>query len=277
MRRASIATLLGSVFMGIILFNHSIFSIENVMARLGIGDDSARDYIWYSLRDRTLSYPNIPQLKQIERGERAVIVDLIGSFAKAYTESDDFAKRYGNYREQMKPSPPDPPQSMEDLKREHRESLENSIKETEEGMKSLSSELQESMRQMVDMLKEQLKQVDDPANPMFSKEMDEMQKQGYQMQLQQHSAELIEWEQKYPEDPGKMLRARLEEFLQVSQGIDFEAELKPSEDGNKMVFVKPEYEKKPASWKLGYRAGREAVESARSFAEKWLADLKLQH
>jgi len=250
MRRASLVTLLGSLVLGSVLLNHSVLSVESIMARLGIDDNSAQNYIWYSLRDRTLSYPNIPQLKQIEKSERAAMVKLVGSFARAYTESEGFAKRYADYREQMKPSPPDPPQSMEDMKREHRESLEKSIKETEEGMKSMSADLQESMRQMIEILKDQLKQLDDPDNPMFSKEMEKIQSQGYEMQLQQHTREIVEWEQKYPVEPGKMIRTRLEEFLQVSQGIDFEAELKPSEDGKKMVFAKPEYEKKPGAWKL---------------------------
>jgi hypothetical protein len=87
MRRASLVTLLGSLVLGSVLLNHSVLSVESIMARLGIDDDSAQNYILYSLRDRTLSYPNIPQLKQIEKSERAAMVTLVGSFARAYTES----------------------------------------------------------------------------------------------------------------------------------------------------------------------------------------------
>ncbi len=39
-------------------------------------------------------------------------------------------------------------------------------------------------------------------------------------------------------------------------------------------FVNPAYEKKPAEWKMAYRAGKPAVDAARTFAKAWLAELQ---
>jgi len=42
---------------------------------------------------------------------------------------------------------------------------------------------------------------------------------------------------------------------------------------NPTRFTNAVYEKKPAEWKLCYRAGEPAVASAREFADAWLKEL----
>jgi hypothetical protein len=74
-------------------------------------------------------------------------------------------------------------------------------------------------------------------------------------------------EKRYPADPVEMLQKRLADFLRISATVDFDAEVQ-----NRM-FVKPEYEKKGAEWKMCYRAGREVVEAAREEAQKWLDEI----
>jgi hypothetical protein len=54
--------------------------------------------------------------------------------------------------------------------------------------------------------------------------------------------------------------------------VDYGAKLEPR-DGM-MRFVDPALERKPANWKLCYRAGRETVEAARAAATAWLAELR---
>jgi hypothetical protein len=74
-------------------------------------------------------------------------------------------------------------------------------------------------------------------------------------------------EKKYPSAPADMVRKRLTDFLEVSANVDFDAKLEG------WRFVNPDYEKKPAEWKMCYRAGKEVVMAAREEAQKWLDEL----
>ena len=74
-------------------------------------------------------------------------------------------------------------------------------------------------------------------------------------------------EKKYPSDPDEMVKKRLKDFLAISATVDFDAEL------NGWLFVDPDYEKKPAEWKMCYRAGKNVVMAAREEAQKWLDEI----
>lgn len=73
-------------------------------------------------------------------------------------------------------------------------------------------------------------------------------------------------------DYKSIIRHQLQQFLDVSADVDFNAALK--QQGDKMVFVNPAYESRPAAWKLCFRCGKEAVTGARKFAQEWLHTLK---
>ena len=68
------------------------------------------------------------------------------------------------------------------------------------------------------------------------------------------------------------MNKRLREFLDVSGDVNFEAELAPNDDRHR--FAEPQYEQKSSAWKLCYRAGKEAVSAARTFATAWLGELE---
>jgi hypothetical protein len=72
-------------------------------------------------------------------------------------------------------------------------------------------------------------------------------------------------------DPNVTLRRRLQEFLDVSADVDFAAATTGSGSGRR--FVKEEYEAKSNQWKMCFRAGREATEAARAFAQEWMESL----
>lgn len=74
-------------------------------------------------------------------------------------------------------------------------------------------------------------------------------------------------EDRYPSDPNKLIKKRLEDFLEVSGTVDFDAKL----NGN--MFANSEYEGKSDKWKMCYRAGKEVVGVAREEAQKWLKEL----
>ena len=80
------------------------------------------------------------------------------------------------------------------------------------------------------------------------------------------------FEMKYPEDPQVLLKKRLQEMIDITAAVDYTAELKEGYQGKKL-FVNPDYEKKPAEWKLAFRAGKPATDAVRSAAQEWLKKL----
>jgi len=244
----------------------------DVLQTLNIPEPIAKDCIWSSFRGKYLSYPNVTQLKKTVRGDRAAIVQQIGEFAKRYSKSPEFKKKYLEYRDSQKPTPPEPPKSMEANKKEQKENLDKAIRETEQSMKSMSPEIQKTMKDVLTSLREQRKSLDDPKNPMFSKQMEEMINQGYDMQKKDYSERVAQWEKDYPLTPDTMVKQWLEEFQKETSDIDFNAKLIEG-DGGKMVFADDKYEKKSPHWKMCYRAGKETVEAGRSFAAQWLKEL----
>ncbi|MBL7698848.1 MAG: hypothetical protein JNK79_11840 [Chitinophagaceae bacterium] len=74
-------------------------------------------------------------------------------------------------------------------------------------------------------------------------------------------------EDRYPADPNKLIKKRLEEFLEVSGSVDFDAKLSGS------MFVNPEYEQKDDKWKMCYRVGKETIAAAREEAQVWLKEI----
>jgi hypothetical protein len=67
------------------------------------------------------------------------------------------------------------------------------------------------------------------------------------------------------------VKKRLQAFLEATKNVDFAAKLVKKD--KVMVFAKEEYENKDGNWKLAYRAGKEATEAARAFAQEWLKGL----
>lgn len=75
-------------------------------------------------------------------------------------------------------------------------------------------------------------------------------------------------ESRMPSDPNELVRKRLQEFLKVSETVDFDAELQGTS------FAKPSYEAKSQQWKACFRAGKEVVAAAREEAQAWLKELE---
>lgn len=73
-------------------------------------------------------------------------------------------------------------------------------------------------------------------------------------------------------NPKVQLGRRLRAFLDATEDVDFDAATQRA--GSYTLFVKQEYEAKPAEWKMCYRAGKETTEAIRAFARDWLAELE---
>jgi hypothetical protein len=67
------------------------------------------------------------------------------------------------------------------------------------------------------------------------------------------------------------LRRRLAGFVKTAESIDFSAQTQ--RNAGKLVFVNPEFERKPSQWKLLYRLGKEPTLAAVDVAKQWLREL----
>ncbi len=244
----------------------------DALKKLGIPEDIAKDCIWSSFSGGYLSTPNTSKLKQTSTAERGGIVREIGEYARTYVRSEDFKKKYLEYREGQKPAPPEQPKSMAQQRKEQKEQMQKSIAETEANMKSAPANQKEMMEGILKTFREQLKSLDDPKNPMFSADMEKMMNQGHAAQMDEYKKKLAKWEKDYPTTPNAMVKHWLTDFLDASRDVDFNAKLVAGEGGTKF-FANKEYERKPDSWKMCFRAGKETVEAGRSFAKQWLEDL----
>jgi hypothetical protein len=87
-----------------------------------------------------------------------------------------------------------------------------------------------------------------------------------------YKEDLKRWEAEYPAAFNTLLKKKLQEFLQLTSGIDYNAKLERY--GTKMIFSDPALEAKDEFWKACFRAGKPTVDAAREFAQQWLRDLK---
>jgi hypothetical protein len=264
----SLILVLAGFYMGKIIDDRA----KTLLQTLKLSEDNARNTIFSDISSNSFFVPGIRELKSIALNDRAAQVEIIGKYVKDFTNTDEFKKRYNEYRESRKPSPPEKPKTSAELKAGYKADLQKSITEMKTNKSSAPADQQEMYDEMIKMFEEQLKEIDNPDNPMFSPEMDKYSQMGYEQQMEQHKADIAEWETKYPlNNPNQLIKVWLESFLEQTKEVDFGAQT--AIDGARTIFVKQEYERKNNMWKLCYRAGKQTTEAALNFAQKWLVEL----
>jgi flagellar biosynthesis GTPase FlhF len=247
--------------------------MKNILQQLQLSDNDAKDMIWSNCSYSNFYFPNPKTLKGLAAGERTSIVESVAQYVKEYSSTPEFAGKYKEFRENKKPTPPDKPKTMDEMKEEQRKSIEEGIKNMEETRSKMPADQQSVFDESIKMYKDQLKEIDNPDNPMFSKDMENMYKQMYDQQMAEYNNKVAEWQNEYPENNLKpLIKKWLEKFIDGSKDVDFSAQTATNQY-NREVFVKQEYESKSSLWKLCYRAGKEATNAGRSFAQKWLSEL----
>lgn len=272
MKRIILLVLIAFFSFGFILNMIAERNVQQILKQLSVNDETAKEYIWSNCSGKMFYFPSPGELKSAAMGERASIVNAIGNYAKEYSKTQEFLEKYKEYKESMKPQPPSPPQSGDSMKEQQRAAYIQSIDQMEKIKKSMPADQQATFDESIKTMKEQLKELEDPANDESYQQMDVIMKQGYEEQQKQYQAELIKWEQEYPDNPKLMIKAWLNEFLESTKDVDYNAELKTNSYGQK-VFVNPDYERKDYLWKLCFRSGKETLEAGRAFANEWLKEI----
>ena len=248
----------------------------SILRQLGMDPAAAPRGVWSSFSGGMYALPRTAQLKNLPKSEQGKAGRDLMIYARSVTESPEFQKWYTEHREQNKPKPPEPPKSTAEQKKEMKEAYANSIADMEKSIAQLPADQKEvakMLKESVNQARQQMKELDDPKNPMFTPEMDQMYRQMHDQAVAAHREKLAEWEAGWPAKPDKLVARRLREFVALTQEVDYDAKLVDGPKGVKQ-FANPAYESKSSQWKMCFRAGREATTAARQYAEEWLKALK---
>ncbi len=248
--------------------------LKRLLQQFKTEEETAKSNIFYAVSGPSFYIPNVKILKNLAIGDRVSLIQSIGNNVKEYVSSKEFVNKYNQLRDDRKPTPPEAPKYSAQLKEEQRTNLLKSITETENSKKQMAADQQAMFNDILSVYKQQLADLDDPEKTMFKPEMDEYLKQSYQMELDDYNSKVTEWEKDYPiNNPNNLIKKWINTFLEKTADINFNAKTKKDKDG-KIKFVEQEYEYKDSQWKLYYRAGKETVTAARTFAANWLSELK---
>ena len=253
-------------------FSGYIYTNSEILKKIGLSDEEAKNSIWNSLNDGLLVLTVNQTMKQIKETEKEKIINQLGQYIKTYTKSEEFKQKYLEARNLRKPSPPEKPMTRSDMIQNQKAEIEKSILAAEESKKSLPKEQQEQINETIKLLQLQLKSFEDSESAIPTIQ-DSIMNAIYTKSLADYNLILIEWEKENPSTPDALIRKRLEEFLKISEDIDFNAKLIKG-PYQKMLFENPEYEAKSGQWKMCFRAGKNTITYSRKFANQWLKELK---
>jgi hypothetical protein len=244
---------------------------SDILVRLGIEKPSAGPSILRSLSSGYIyDSAAFKAFKALPASGRAEVVRAGLEWVKAYVASTDFKAAYKELRESRKPEPPEPVPSAEATLAKMKADMEKGIENMRQVQATADAEMKKSLEDAIKQMRAQIEEMD--KNP----QMKENFRLGAEMQTaaqkQEYESQIKAWNEDLPEDPRALVAKRIRQFLTMSADVDFGAELVSR--NNLMVFVKEEYERKPAHWKTCFRAGKEATEAARAFAKAWLAELE---
>ncbi|MGE5400230.1 MAG: hypothetical protein ACM3S2_07490 [Ignavibacteriales bacterium] len=268
----SIFSLISFLAFGFVISRFSSHTMSSLLKQLEITDSDAKEYVWSNCLYLSFNFPSPKELKDAAKGERPAIVKLVGEYAKNFTKSNEFLSRYKEYMESARPQAPEAPESTDDIMKRQKSEMSKSIRDMEEAAKNMPAAQRSEMQKLIKALKEQMVEMQSQTSALNTSETADLMKQGHEAQMAEYKEKLAQWEKEYKSGPSQLVKKWLERFLEESSNINYNAELRQNESGKK-IFVNPEYEAKSDLWKLCFRAGKETVEAARTFAAAWLKEI----
>jgi hypothetical protein len=250
---------------------------EEIFDRLGITREQANDHIFRSLQAGRLYIPTSVisrriSLRSMLFDSKKQLIEDFGAYMKQYVLSEEFNTKYQQYRAKQAPQKQgDVDAGLSHIAEQYRKELNIS---EQMAAKAKTPEEKALYEKDVQKWKERLKPYEDKNSAAYAKEKKnaEALKNLFEMADKTKQTEL---DNRFPPEVKAMMKQRLESFLALSAGVDFNATLK--EDSyvkGRKVFTNFFYEQKPADWKLCYRLGKETTDLVRAYARQWLQELK---
>lgn len=258
-----------SLFFLICSFTATKFG-DDFLKQLGITKQGADEKISNSILGGYIDSYGARSAKNIALGNRkSVTLDLL-NYIKKYVSGPAFAKEYADMKERYKPVE-EKLQTPEQMRSENIANAKKALADAEQNVKKVDASIKQIFEKAVEDAKKNLKDAEDPNNKYYvnyTKNYPQMEKSF----KESHDRSIADWNSKYPQNQLLFVKKRLQEFLDATKDIDFSAEL--IEKNGKKVFVKQEYERKDSRWKMAFRSGKEVVEPARDFVQKWIEEIK---
>lgn len=268
--RLCIAALL-LVILSLFLFSFTSNKLtDDFLKQLGISKLNANEKISTSFLGGYLDQYGVSNAKNIAVGNRAAVVKDLILYSKQYVNSPAFIKEYNALKESRKPQP-NKVQTPEELRKQMIDQYKTSIAQTETTLKSMDASLKKSLESAMATAKKELKELEAGTNKSYiayKENYAEMAKSIESM----NASQLQQWEAEFPDNHLLFIKGRLEAFMNETEGIDYGAAL--VEKNGKKYFVNKEYEYKGNRWKMAYRAGKEAMEIARTMVQQWIEEIK---
>lgn len=282
------------------------FTFSDEFEEYGISQKDIQNRLWNGLQAPSVSVPyfsaNVKSAcRSLAPDVQATAIKKAGAFVKSYFNSEDFQKRYtdGIAKKYPKLETTVSEQRKQEIRASRLKGVQGLQAKDMEPVVDIQIQSAETFAGMESMLTsipaEQRadfkKQIEDgkrnaaffkKIKPLLKTDMEEFKKQyaGYlaadeirqSEQTLARNAKSNADEYEKLKDPKKVLTARLTDFLNQSKGVDFAAQTK--EMNGRKKFVNGAYEGKSDVWKFCYRMGATPTNTARAFAQQWLAELK---
>jgi vacuolar-type H+-ATPase subunit E/Vma4 len=253
-----------------LLFSFTIKTLTgDFLKQLGISKTDADEKIINSILGGSLDQYGVRNAKNIAVGNRAAVTKDLFLYTKTYVGSPAFIKAYNELRQREKPEV----RVMQTPEAMHKELIERSKKavaDVEASAQKADATMKPMFEKMVVDAKKQLKEAEDPNNKMIANYRKNYP-QGLKDMEKVNQKLLADWESKYPGNHLLFVKMRMQQFLDETKDIDFNAQL--IEKNGKKYFVNKAYESKGNRWKMAFRAGKDAVETARTFVQQWINEI----
>ena len=240
---------------------------QSALGSLGVSDATGTQIVdaWIS-SGYINPTPAAKAFKSAGLASRATLVTNAIGWAKTYTESAAFKAEYERQRQASRPSPPDITGTVDNELAKQSAERKKSVEEMKKSLAQFPPDMRKSMEAAIKEAEANNAKLDaDPQMVAIFRQGIEAQRASEQ---EAYKGRLAAFEKRWPADSKVIVARRLQEFLDISKDVDFDAKLVPS--GRLMRFAEPRYEEKPPIWKLCYRAGRDASTAARGAAQAWL-------
>ena len=130
---------LGATIVAVALFGGGLLAQTAVLTRLKANEAEVKNQIFSTMSSGGfLVVGTATVFKAAASDDRSAIVKAVMEFARVYSGTADFAKRYATYREGQKPVM-EKVQTGEEMRAEMRKNMDESIKSTQDMIKQMPS------------------------------------------------------------------------------------------------------------------------------------------
>lgn len=243
---------------------------DGFLQQLGISKTDADKKISNSILGGYLDAYGVKNLKNIAAGNKTAVAKDLLNYTKKQLSSPAFIKEYNEQRNNSKPQP-DNIEKPEEVRQRMISDYKKGIQDIEKMLATADAATKTSFEKMVTDSKKRLAEAED-----VNSKTNQQLRKSYEDQLQYGKAafdkRIADWETQYPSNPQLFIKKRLEQFMTETANIDFDAAT--TVKNGKRVFTDAAYERKSNRWKMAYRAGKEVVETARTFVQQWLTEIQ---